>query len=269
MVEDLNFSDDLWMHLLAMKLLILSDLHLVSPLDPYSEDHDNRKHFTYARDQLPKIKRAIQKESPDFVLSLGDLVDWYSEENRDFALEFLHSLSIPWQFTPGNHDSSGPPHQGRKVGLDGWTEAGVEVHNRKLNLDHLEACLLNSHDSNVAGNTEAWLAESLDPKAYNAVFTHVPPDVPEVREAIISKEPHRDLKKYVQSRAPGLYANSLKGKADLVFSGHLHFNTRAENERTTFYILPLATKAFQKTYPEQGTLFFLDTATKGLERVSY
>ena len=252
-----------------MKLLVLSDLHLVSPSDPYVRDHEKRNHFTQGRLHLPAIKKAILGESPDLILSLGDLVDWYSEENRDYALEFLHSLNIPWKFTPGNHDSAAPPHQNKGIGLDGWTTAGVDVHNRKLSLDHLEAYLLNSHNSNVSSDSSFWFEQNLDSGAFNAVFTHVPPDVPEVREAIAQRDPQRNLTQYVQSGAPKLYEDSLQGKIDLTFSGHLHFHTQAESGRTRFHILPLATKAYQKSYPEQGHLFFFDTASKNLEKLPF
>lgn len=242
-----------------MKLLILGDLHLVSPDDPDHERCQRRAHFTQGRRVLPALRDAIRRESPDYLLSLGDLVDWYSDENRDFALEFLHSLNLSWSMTPGNHDAA-PFDKGGK-GLQGWEEAGVQTGNRKLELDHLQAFLVNSHDSNVPEGTAAWLREELDPDATNIFFTHVPPDTPETRAAILEREPQRDLSKYVQSKAPGLFEAALADRVDQVWSGHLHFHATARKGRTHFQILPLSIHAWSKTYPEQGALHFLDTKT--------
>ncbi len=125
-----------------MKLIILGDLHLVSPADPHLASHGKRAHFALARRHLPALGKAIARESPDFLISLGDLVDWYSDENRDFALEFLESLRIPWAITPGNHDGSLPDSGAVSTDFRGWEAAGVEIHNRKLDLDHLQAFLI-------------------------------------------------------------------------------------------------------------------------------
>ena len=252
-----------------MKLLILGDLHLVSPADPHVDQHQTRAHFAQARRHLPALRRAIEAESPDFLISLGDLVDWYSDENRDFALEFLESLDIPWQMTPGNHDVSSPAPELPKPGLGGWEAAGVQTHNRKLDLDGIQACLINSHNSDVPPGTEVWLRENLDPAQRNAVFTHVPPDIPETRAAILDREPQRNLRQYVQSHAPGLFENALSERVDDVWSGHLHFQTSTQKDRTRFHILPLSIHAHGKTYPEQGTLHFVETKTMEVRRTPY
>ena len=207
------------------------------------------------------MRRALQRESPDLILSLGDLVDWYSDENRDFALDFMHSLNIPWCMTPGNHDAETSGAGGSPGGLNGWVAAGVPVHNRKISLDHLEGFLINSHNSAVPPETAVWLQTELDPSAVNAVFTHVPPDTPETRAAIHAREPHRNLTKYVQSHAPGLFEDALSGNVDAVWSGHLHFQTSAQKGRTHFQILSIAIHAYGKAYPEQGMLHILDTQT--------
>ena len=49
----------------------------------------------------------MRQEAPDLVISVGDLIDWYSDENRDAAIRFLDSLGAPWLLTPGNHDIAG------------------------------------------------------------------------------------------------------------------------------------------------------------------
>ena len=253
-----------------MKLLILGDLHLVSPSDPHVDRHQQRAHFAQARRHLPTLRRAIEAESPNFLISLGDLVDWYSDENRDFALEFLESLGISWLMTPGNHDVSAAVPGQPKPGLAGWHAAGVETHNRTMDLDGVQGFLIDSHNSDVPPGTDVWLREHLDPAQCNVVFTHVPPDTPETRAAILDREPQRNLKQYVQSRAPGLYENALAGRVDDVWSGHLHFQTATQKGRTRFHILPLSIHAYGKTYPGQGTLHIIvDTKTMEVRRRIY
>lgn len=251
----------------CMNILLLSDLHLVSPSDPHLDKQRQRRHFVGGRKSLPALRRAIEDAAPDVVISLGDLVDWYSDENRDYALAFLESLGCPWHFTPGNHDAASPGEGVPAPGLGGWEAAGVAVHNRKLTLGPLEAWLINSHNSAVPEGTGAWLQAHLNPEAVNAVFTHVPPDVPETCRAILDCEPHRDLNKYVQRGAPGLFARSLEDKVDAVFSGHLHFAAQATRGRTQFHILPLSLHALDKVYPQQGRIHLLDSESLACTRI--
>jgi len=87
-----------------MRIAILSDLHLVSPSDPFKEVHAERAHFVSAWPSAQRMCAKLREAAPDLVISIGDLVDWYSDENRDFAIGILNELKIPWHVTPGNHD---------------------------------------------------------------------------------------------------------------------------------------------------------------------
>lgn len=244
-----------------MKLLVLGDLHLVSPRDPSLCHQKQRKHFVLGRSCLPAVATVIKQESPDFIISLGDLVDWYSVENRDFAIGFLNSLKIPWLMTPGNHDYYTPPEAPNYAGLPGWEDAGVVTGNRAIALDHLEGYLMNSHNSGVPDGTAEWLARSLRLDRTNVIFTHVPPDLPQVRAAIHGQQPDRNLTKYVQSHAADLFSEAITDRIDSVWSAHLHFRTVARIGRTAVQILPLSVLAYGRSYPQQGSLFFIDTRT--------
>lgn len=252
-----------------MNVLILSDLHLVSPDDPNQEWQRRRAHFVEGRRSLPALRKAIARESPDYLICLGDLVDWYSDENRDYALEFLHSLRIPWSMTPGNHDASSPGPDSVSIGLQGWTESGVHVDNRMIMLDSLHAFLVNSFDSGVPHGTGDWLRETLTPGVSSAVFTHVPPDTKETRTAILERDPGRNLTKYVQSGAPELFEYALSGRVHGVWCGHLHFPACVMLEGTHIHILPLSVHAHGKHYPGQGSFQVLDTGTLETRRISY
>lgn len=221
-----------------MKLVIVADLHLISPRDPYKEKHAARDFFAGAWHSFKQLSKLIKEEAPDLVISLGDLVDWYSDENRDMAIELMNDLNLPWLVTPGNHDferlerrdedRTGDIVQilakdGYEISKSGWSQCGIELHNRLIEADGVGLLLMNSAFSDVPPGTKEWLDESLERCRTNLLFTHVPLHVPEIREYILSVDPGRDLVKYVQHQAPWVFREELVGRVQHVFTGHLHF----------------------------------------------
>ncbi|MCC5808159.1 MAG: metallophosphoesterase [Opitutales bacterium] len=258
-----------------MKIVLLGDLHFISPADPDCERRERRRHFAEAWPSFERVISWVDAESPDLVVSVGDIVDWYSDENRDFALERLESLNTPWILTPGNHDfapggeDSVPqkglpePEEIRKK----WEDCGVALGNRSVDADGAQLLLVDSHNSGVPEGTRDWLRRKTDNSMRNVVITHVPLNVPSMSDYILSIEPHRDLKKYVQSGAPDLFEASLRGRVEAVFSGHLHFPGKVSVEGTDMYLLPLSIHAFEKSYPGEGSICVLDTKAKDGARV--
>jgi len=244
-----------------MKILFLGDLHLISPEDPSTDLHLHRAHFAKAWPSFRDIIRQIRDEAPDLLVSVGDLVDWYSDENRDFAKGLLDETGTPWVFTPGNHDflspTGGEPNPG-KMAAD-WGQAGLETGNRVMDTDGVRLLLMDSHDSGVSSGTRDWLFRELREDVPHLLVTHVPLEHPHVRRDILEIEPQRDLGKYVQSKAPGLYADCLRERVDLVVSGHLHFPMQTRIGRTRMQLLPLGLRAWEKSYPSQGSFATLDT----------
>jgi len=153
-----------------MRMAILSDLHLISPDDPLKEVHANRAHFARAWPSAKQMCRKIQEAAPDLVVSLGDLVDWYSKENRDFALEILDELKTPCLVTPGNHDfemyprlADGtighflPAWECEDAATRGWRERGIELGNRLIDAGSTGILLVQSACSTVPPHTREWL----------------------------------------------------------------------------------------------------------------
>lgn len=260
-----------------MRVAVLGDLHLVCEKDPYIEAHQKRAFFKDAWPTCKQLCKLVRKERPDLVVSLGDMVDWYSDENRDFALEMLSEMEVPWVVTPGNHDfasyryeTSGivGPLQTEDVWAQsriGWEEKGIELGNRALDAGNCKLILLESAASTVPDGTEGWLAAALREDGRNLVFTHVPLNVPSVAEYILSVDPRRDLRKYVQSGAPALFDRSLRNRVAAVFSAHLHFSGHLQVAGTDMYMLPLSITAQNRPFADQGRVTFLDLSKNEVE----
>lgn len=219
-----------------MKLLVIGDLQLISPHTAPALMIERRKKFALAWPSFRRLLALAKKERPDLIILLGDLIDWYSDENRDFALELLAEPGIPWVMTPGNHDFEGrretedgkdvssiSAREGFAAASKGWSERGVGFRNRIIDDGKNRIILLNSAFSEIEPGTEAWLERHLEEGKNNILFTHVPPDTPETREYILSRDPHKNMQKYVQSFAPHLFQRCLKNRVQSIFCGHLHY----------------------------------------------
>ncbi len=249
-----------------MKVVVLGDLHFISPEEPLSDVVERRRHFAEAWPSFRRLGEKIRREAPDLVISLGDIVDWYSPHNRDFGLELLDELRIPWMATPGNHDFQGYHDsvedgerremihgvEYRSTALSGWRERGIDFSNRSVDAGDFQLLLMDSALSFVPDGTEGWLQEVLEGRERNVLFTHVPLNLPQVGAFIHSVDPKRNLEKYYQSGAPGLFDRYLKGRVQWVFNGHLHFPGRIEHSGTTSYLLPVSIRTERPSYPDQG-----------------
>ncbi len=257
-----------------MKLLILGDLHLIAPDDPDPPRRRRRHHFAAAWPSFKAMAHRVRREKPDLVIALGDLVDYYSPANRDFALELLAELDAPWVTTPGNHDLSYPaakaaatghcPNGGQAAEPDpniaarrGWAEAGIDLGNRRIDAGDLQLLLMDTAASAVTADTLDWLAAATDPHAPQLLFTHVPVNHPEVVSHILSVDPGRDLNKYVQH--PPIFDSHLRGRIEAVFTGHLHFPGLVHVDGTAMHMLPLSITAVDRPYRGQGAATVLQT----------
>ncbi|WP_168735619.1 metallophosphoesterase family protein [Cohnella fermenti] len=254
-----------------MKLAILGDLQLVSPDEPRDELRRRRKHFADAWPSFRPIADRIRKESPDLILSVGDLVDWYSVENRDYVADLMNGLGIPWEATPGNHDYSVYTWSQERGAYDyysqgerwleadrGWKEGGINFDNRTIDVGNTRLILMNSAFSGVLPGTREWLREQTRSEQRKILITHVPVDIPEVRDYILSISPGRELAKYVQSHAPWLFDECVRGRIGDVYSGHLHLPGRITVDGTSMHLLGLSTISVGATYPGMGQVTFLN-----------
>lgn len=249
-----------------MKVVVLGDLHFISPQDPFDDIVAKRRHFAEAWPSFQRLGKLIRREAPDLIISVGDIVDWYSPQNRDFGIGLLDELQIPWMVTPGNHDFQGyRPSIGdqgvremilgpeyRPVALAGWQERQIDLTNRVVDAGSYQLLLMESALSSVPEGTERWLQEALASSERNILFTHVPLNLPQVGSYIHSVDSKRNLTKYYQSGAPHLFRECLDGRVQFVFNGHLHFPGAIEHFGTTSYLLPLSITPERPSYPGQG-----------------
>ncbi len=244
-----NYGNAIENGYLSMKIAVLGDSHLVSDDDSYKELHGIRAFLKDSWPSFAKLLDRVNVESPDVVVVLGDLVDWISNENADFALDMLSELRVPWEMVLGNHDIQNPE---RGVKLDAykvessranerfWLARGIEFGNRMIEIDDIGLVMIDSALSDIHSGTEEWLKESLSRHERNIVLTHVPIALPIVYDYIISCDPRRNMKKYVMSGAPDLYEECLRGHVDIVYTAHLHFPGCVRQDATIFDMLGMS-----------------------------
>jgi 3',5'-cyclic AMP phosphodiesterase CpdA len=215
-----------------MKMAILGDAHLIADDDPFEHLHARRAFFKKAWPSFQRLLQEVNRQSPDLVIFLGDLVDWFSPQNITFGLDLLSGLQSPWHMVPGNHDLAAPsngPDQTKyqttatRNHLAYWTQQGLDLTNRTLHINGGAAILLDSALSDLADGTATWLDDLFERATPDLLFTHVPIDIPTARDYILSVDPRRNMTKYVISSAPDLYPRYLKNRIPHV-PGDLHLD---------------------------------------------
>lgn len=247
-----------------MKLAIIGDTHCIDPDGPEIEKGQQRHHFRDTLDSQKRLRAAIREESPDVVLSVGDLVDWCSPANLAYACSFMNSLEVPWAMTPGNHDFNRADHREHADAAALWQAHGVATQNRVMDADGVRLVLIDSHNSGLPDNTGSWLDSLNDSTEPMICLTHVPWSTPRLRKLILQRQPGRDLSKYVQSKAPDFFRKHAAGRFLYTFFGHLHFAAQTRMNGARINILPLSLEASDREYPEQGRLVIFDTRTLNL-----
>lgn len=163
---------------------------------------------------------------PEFVMSVGDLIEGYStdaaEVNRQWD-EFqgiIRGLEMPFFYVPGNHDQSNP------VQADIWRmRFGLSYHSFVYR-DVLFLCL-NAQDGTThrIGDAQVqWVRDTLaaHPEArWTLLFLHTP----------LWEEEYPD-----KSGWPAIEA-ALQGRKYTVFAGHYHTYLRRLRNDTRYYIL--------------------------------
>ncbi len=244
-----------------MKLAIIGDSHCIDPGGPEIEKGQQRHHFRDTLESQRRLCAAIREESPDLVLSAGDLVDWCSPANLAFACSFMNSMGVPWEMTPGNHDFNRADHSEQADAAALWQECGVATHNRVIEAEGVRLVLIDSHNSGLPDSTGSWLDTLCAQPGPMICLTHVPWSIPLLRDLILQRQPGRDLTKYVQSKAPDFYQQHAAGRFLYTFFGHLHFAAQTRLNGSRMNILPLSIEASDREYPEQGRFVMFDTST--------
>jgi len=239
-----------------MKIAVMGDAHLISPQEPDKKRKEKRKHFTETEDSFRKMMLKVKKSDVDLVVFLGDLVDFFSKENIDYAIKLVKQFNINWELVPGNHDLNNSMTKEKQIQF--WENKGVNFKNRILKRENCSLIFLDSALSGVPEGTVEWLNEVIEKERKNLLFTHVPFDIPQVREFILEVAPDKNLKKYVQSKSPDLFNECLQGRVDEIYTGHLHFAGQLKVKSTAMYFLSLCIKA-GNPYLDMGKAVIIDT----------
>jgi hypothetical protein len=230
-----------------MRIAILGDLHFISEADPSAELRSMRTFFS---DGLPAMRRMMTWLNTlhlDAVFSVGDVIDWHSEDNINLALEVLSQLRCPWHMTPGNHDLQYPkpdappgtydlypPDAFRSEAIARWRRHGVELGRRRIGFSDGDVLLVDSASSRIEPDSIDWLL--VQPRR-SILLTHVPLDTPTIRSHIRAREPHRNLEIYTQSGSPDVFARCIRGRIAHVVTGHLHVPGTLVQEGTTCHMI--------------------------------
>ncbi|TVR52120.1 MAG: hypothetical protein EA425_05640 [Puniceicoccaceae bacterium] len=226
-----------------MKIAFVADAHLIADADPHQRRHAARGFFKDAWPSFAALLDRVNDASPDVVVLLGDLVDWFSEANVDFALELVSRLKRPWLWTPGNHDLEEPDgvsEAGVAAARDYWRRRGCDGGSRIIDAGAAQVLLFDSALSVVAKETQAWVEASISAGEPAIIATHVPVDCEAVRAWIRKVAPSRNLQKYVQSGSPNFYPECLQGRIRSALAGHLHLEGEVKDRETEFRFLNMA-----------------------------
>ncbi len=81
-----------------LRLVQLTDLHLMADSDALYRGVDSRSHF------LAALQQALSLE-PELLLLTGDLAEQVQPETYAWLYQQLQATGLAWQWLPGNHDS--------------------------------------------------------------------------------------------------------------------------------------------------------------------
>jgi 3',5'-cyclic AMP phosphodiesterase CpdA len=233
---------------LIMRIAVLGDAHLIADKDPHADLRRVRAMFHRG---VPAYRRMIgwlNTLELDAVFSVGDVIDWCSEENVALAVEVLSELRCPWHITPGNHDLEFPMPgiapdayqlQGqelcREAAIACWNRHGVMLGDRRFAFDDYDVLLVDSAARAISPTSAAWLQTTI--KRPSILLTHVPLDIPAIRTFIRERDQHRNLETYTQSGSPQFFAEHIAGRIAHVVTGHLHFPGTLHEGGTQFHFL--------------------------------
>jgi predicted phosphodiesterase len=196
------------------------------------------KVFSRAVEQLNLLQ-------PEFVVSVGDLIEGYSERKDEIAHQwrefqsYVSRLQMPFFYVPGNHDIANP------VMGDAWREKFGRSYYEFLYKDVLFLALdtedppkKNDH-GRISAEQLAWLKKVLDANAgvrWTFVFLHKP----------IWALPDLDKSGWLDAE------KLLNGRKYTVFAGHMHQYQKYTRQGMTYYQLATTGGDSRMRGPEYG-----------------
>lgn len=235
---EMEYSDDepllLEMSGDSLKILQLTDLHLVNRMDP--EDFLT----------LQAISALVQSDDFDLVVITGDLTSsWTAPAQFGRLVDHMESLRIPWTFSFGNHETDyhdyedflpyldDTEHLVYQVGPDlGDGACGVfRIVFTRDDVPFYTLYLLDSHPEDEEGRHDAISAEQVawyeehvaEDTTPSIVFTHIP--LIQFEDPVDYVGVFEEDKVYSQDEDTGLFAAMVEqGKTVAFFAGHDHLN---------------------------------------------
>lgn len=181
-----------------MKMLIIGDIHIRANT-PISRKDDIKD---VLKDKFFKIRKLIEKEDVDFVLTTGDVLDrsFVGNETLLLAEELINSLKVPIYSICGNHDLKGNT-------INNYKESSISILERLCS-----SLIIPMSDSLNFGNiriyfshygNDNFIIENKDDSKYNIIVAH---------SMIVDS--------YCMFEA--IDVNSVNTNADLIITGHNH-----------------------------------------------
>lgn len=176
---------------------------------------------------------------PEFVLSVGDLIDGYTEDVNEIKRqwdefdEFVTRLNMPFFYVVGNHDIT------NKVMEDIWKERLGATYYHFVYQDVLFLCLnseegLDAHRSSFFSEEQrAYVRQALadNPDVrWTLVFLHKPVWLAE-------ESPDKRIKQQVEKSGWSEIEAMLQDRKHTVYAGHIHRYTHRKRENNNYITL--------------------------------
>lgn len=193
------------------------------------------------------FERAVRKLNllqPEFVLSVGDLIEGYTEDTVELIRQweefdgFVQQLQMPFFYVPGNHDITNP------VMEDLWHRRLGPTYYHFVYKDVLFLCL--NSEEQIRGAGRGAMADAQYEYIRRTLAEH-----PDVQWTLLFM--HQPL--WVQEADPGRWwdvEKLLRGRKHTVFVGHRHHYVKYERNNGKYFMLATTGGGSSLRGPQMG-----------------
>lgn len=231
------------------KVIFVGDLHIGDVASASSFDFEARTHYISKEKEVEKLFNTINESNPDLIICVGDVVDWFSNENLEKALSLFEILNAPWLISPGNHDFQLPPskwalnndgvmhkdadvsgYMAKAKAIKGWVSRGVQIQNQVFKLGAKTFLLVDSSCDKIEEPSLIWLENEMKLPGQYVIVTHVPLKTP---QAVASYERNKNRKENDVLVPISGRLQQICRRIEMLVCGHVHFrDTLTEPFRT-------------------------------------
>ena len=182
---------------------------------------------------------------PEFVMSVGDLIEGYSEDSAEVAAQWaefdsiLAPLEMPFFFVPGNHDISIMDDISHREMYDQWMARYGKTYYHFIYKDVLFIAMnTNDGEGEMFGEDQiAYALQALE-------------DHPEVRWTFLFM--HHPIWRYGELTGFDRIEAALEGRTHTVIAGHTHHYLYEERNDQNYYVLGTTGGGSQLRGPKFG-----------------